>query len=192
MTCSVDNTLDPALVRRQTFLALFTALAVAIHTVEVLLPSPVPWFRLGLANVLTAVVLFLYDGRAAWSLTLTRIGLGALLLGRLFSPGFLLALAGGSVATLLMTIFRRRFASALSPVGISVLGAAGHAAGQVVVAWLLVVKHAAVWKLFPFLLLSSLVAGLVTGWLATVLLEHLRQYPIFPARSVDDSCRGEG
>lgn len=186
MTCSADKLRDPARVRRQTFLALFTALAIAVHTFEVLLPSPVPWFRLGLANVLTVLVLFLYDGRAAWSLTLIRIGLSALLLGRLFSPGFWLALAGGVLATLLMTLARRGAKTGLSPIGISVVGAAGHAFGQVLVAWLLVVKHAAVWQIFPLFLLSSLAAGALTGWLAAVLLEHLQQKSAFNTIADDD------
>ena len=183
MTSSATNSLDRGQVRRQAFLALFTALAITVHTLEVLLPSPVPWFRLGLANVLTVVVLFLYDSRAAWSLTLMRIGLGALLLGRLFSPGFWLSLAGGIMATLLMSLARKHCGALFSPVGISVIGATGHAAGQFLVAWVIVIQHQAIWKIFPLFMFTSLAAGLLTGWMAAVLLNYLMAHPVFSSKT---------
>lgn len=162
-------------IRRQTLLALFTAMAIVVHTFEILLPAPVPWMRLGLANILTVVVLVRYGGRAAWSLTLTRIVVGSLLLGRLFGPGFWLALAGGCVATLVMVQARRLARERLSPVGLSVLGAAGHATGQLLIAWLLLIRNPAIWQIFPFFLLSALAAGVLTGWIAAILLDRLAE-----------------
>ena len=88
MTCSAADAENLARARRQVFLALFIALAVSLHILESLLPSPVPWLRLGLANIMTLSALYLYGGRAAWTVSLARVGIGALLLGRLFSPGF--------------------------------------------------------------------------------------------------------
>ncbi len=89
MTCSAVDPEKLARARRQVFLALFIAIAVSLHILESLLPSPVPWLRLGLANTLALAALYLYDGRAAWTVSLARVGIGALLLGRLFSPGVL-------------------------------------------------------------------------------------------------------
>ena len=56
--------------RERTTLALFTALAVAVHVAENLLPLPTPWFRLGLANILTLTALVWLGPAAAWQLTL--------------------------------------------------------------------------------------------------------------------------
>jgi heptaprenyl diphosphate synthase len=196
MISSADERLEHVRqARRQTFLALFTALAVAVNTLETLLPTPVPWFRLGLANALTVVVLFLYGSGAAWSLTLTRIGLGALLLGRLFSPGFWLALVGGCLATFSMVVARRLGKECFSPIGISALGAAAHACGQVLTAWLLLVRHPAVWQIFPVFLLFAVGAGVITGWVAAMLLDHLAQHPQLryaaAERPLDDTIRSE-
>jgi len=163
--------------RRQILLALLTALAVVLHTVEALLPSPAPWFRLGFANILTIAALFLYGGRAAWTLALSRIGIGALLLGQLFAPGFLLSLGGGVTATALMVAARRLLPRALGPVGISLLGAAGHATGQLLVAWGVLIRHPGLWRLYPLLLLFSLITGLVNGVAADLLLEMLGRHP---------------
>jgi heptaprenyl diphosphate synthase len=167
--------------RRKIFLALFTALAVALHTVESLLPTPAPWFRPGFANVLTLLALFLYGAGSAWALTLARIGIGSLLLGQFFSPGFFLSLAGGVAACTLMTAARALFGRHLGPVGASALGATGHAGGQMLVAWLILVRHPGVWQLFPFFLLVALLTGIVNGLFADYLLQQLRTHPAFSA-----------
>lgn len=179
MTSSATEAQALERLRRRIFLALFTALAVALHTLEALFPAPIPWFRPGLANILTVLALFLYGGGAAWSVTLARIAIGSLFLGQFLSPGFFLALAGGLSATSLMIAARTLGGRRLGPVGVSAIGAAGHAAGQMLAAWLLVVKHPGVWQLFPFLLLFSLVAGVLNGWVADLLLGHLRTHPAF-------------
>ncbi len=183
MTLSAaDPCAELELVRRRIFLALFTALAVALHTLEFLLPSPAPWFRLGFANILTLTALFVYGRRAAWTLSLARIGIGSLLLGNLFAPGFWLSLSGGVLATALMTAAHRLCGARIGPVGVSVLGAAGHATGQMLVAYLVLVRHPGLWQMYPFFLLFALGTGIANGVAADLLLELLRGHPAF-ARS---------
>lgn len=179
MTCSAADAERRDDVRRRVFLALFTALAVAMHTLEALWPAPAPWFRLGLANILTLVALFLYGGRAAWTVSLTRVAIGSLILGRLFTPGFWMALGGALLATSAMVAARRLAPHRLGPVGVSVLGAAGHAFGQLGVAWVLLVRHPGIWQLWPVLLLVAVATGVLTGWAAAVLLERLENHEVF-------------
>jgi len=166
-------------VRSRVFLALFIALAVALHTFEAFLPNPLPWLRLGLANILALTALFLYGVRAMWTLSLTRILVGSLVLGNLFSPGFLLSLSGGVSATLLMTLSYRGFSPRIGPVGVSVLGALGHVFGQLLVAWLLIVRHPSIWLLLPFFLLFALISGMVNGIAADLLIGSLLRHPAF-------------
>jgi heptaprenyl diphosphate synthase len=78
-----------------------------------------------------------------------------------------------------MIIVYRVAGRRLSPIGISAIGAGGHALGQILAARLLVVQHAAVWQILPFFMLSTLLAGVLTGWLAALLLEELREHPAF-------------
>ena len=182
MTSSPVDPQELERLRRRVFLALFAALAVALHTLEALLPSPAPWFRLGFANILTLVALFLFGGRAAWAVALTRIGVGSLLLGNLFAPGFFLSLSGGVAATALMTGAKALAGRRIGPVGVSALGAAGHASGQLLVAWLLLVRTPALWGLYPYFLLFSLGAGIANGIAADLLLEALRDHPAFAGR----------
>lgn len=187
MTCSAVDAMQLAKARRQVFVALFVAVAVTMHALEALLPMPVPWLRLGLANIMTLTALYLYDSRAAWTVSLARVGIGALLLGRLFSPGFWLALAGAIVATSAMIIMYRFAGRRLSPVGVSALGASGHALGQILAARMLVIQHAAIWQIFPLFLFFTVFAGILTGWFAAILIEQLRQHPAFEATAEADS-----
>lgn len=184
MTSSAVDPQELVRARRRIFLGLFAALAVALHTLEALFPSPAPWFRLGFANILTLTALFLYGARAAWGVTLIRIGVGSLVLGNLFAPGFFLSLGGGVVATAAMTGAKTLFGRHLGPVGASTLGAVGHASGQMLLAWLLLVRHDGVWSLFPFFLLFSLGTGLANGIAADLLLELLRGHRAFHEKPV--------
>jgi len=173
MISSADEPIPLELARRRVYMALFTSLAIAVHAGESLLPSPAPWFRFGFANILAVTVLYLYGAGAAWRLTLTRIGIGSLILGRLFAPGFFLSLGGGVAGLVLMTGAWRIFRSRLGPVGASALGAAGHALGQFAVAWLVLLRHDGLWRLFPLYLLFALAGGIFNGWCSVLLLDHL-------------------
>lgn len=174
----ISSAVDPlklAAERRRIFLALFSALAIALHSLEFLLPSPTPWFRLGIANILALVALFLYDAKAAWSVNMVRIIVSSMFLGTFLSPRFFLSLSGGILATAAMTTSRRLAGERIGPVGVSVLGAAGHTLGQLFCAWLLLVRHDGLFYLLPFLLLLAIIGGLVNGLAADYLLEILRQ-----------------
>ncbi len=179
MTSSAVDPLVLARSRRQVFLALFTALAVVLHTFEFLLPSPAPWFRFGFANILTLCALYLFGARAAWTVSLARVFVGSLVLGNLFAPGFFLALSGGVLAVALMTGAYALAGRRLGPVGASALGAVGHALGQLLMARWLLVQHDGLWLLLPFFLLFALLTGLVNGFVAVLVLEAVADHPAF-------------
>ena len=179
MTSSAVDPVRLQAERRKVFLALFSALAIALHSIEFLLPSPVPWFRLGFANILAVLALFLFDGKAAWSVNMVRIVVASLFLGTFLSPRFFLSLSGGILATSAMTVSRRLAGDRIGPVGVSVLGGAGHALGQLSCAWLLLIRHDGLWYLLPVLLTLALIAGIINGLVSDFLLEELRKKPAF-------------
>ncbi len=181
MISSVAEQQDLAQIRQRVFMALFIALAVGLHTFEALLPNPLPWFRIGLANILALTVLSLYGVRAMWVLTLSRIFIGSLLLGSLFGPGFLLSLAGGVTANLFVTGGALLLRRGVSLIGLSVLGAAGHVCGQLLMAGLVVIQHQSIWFLLPAFLLFALVSGVLNGFAADLLVDHLLPHPAFGA-----------
>jgi heptaprenyl diphosphate synthase len=182
MICSAVDPQELARCRRGVFLALFTALAVVLNVFEFLLPSPAPWFRLGFANILTLCALYLFDGRAAWTVSISRILVGSLVIGNLFAPGFFLALTGGVLAVALMTGARALAGERLGPVGASALGAVGHALGQLLMARWLLVQHDGLWLLLPFFLAFALVTGVLNGLIAALVIEKVATHPAFASQ----------
>jgi heptaprenyl diphosphate synthase len=165
--------------RKRVFLALFIALAIAVHTIEVLLPNPIPWFRIGLANIFGLCGLFLYGVQALWVITLCRIVGGSLLVGSLFAPGFVLSLGGGVLACSLMSGGYLLFRRSIGPLGVSLLGAFGHINGQLLIAWLLLIRHSSLWMLLPFFLLFALISGILNGIVSGFLLDILAKHRAF-------------
>ena len=108
-------------------IALLAAFALAIHSIESLVPTPIPWIRLGFANIITLVTLMLYGLYPAVMVTLIRVVLGSLFAGSFLGPGFLLSLGGGVASILSMGIifmtFPRLFSgSPVPPLGCGVRG----------------------------------------------------------------------
>ena len=126
-------------IRRVSFLGVLVALALALHVLEAQIPSPLPWVRPGLANVMTLIALLTYGWRAGLLVMLLRVVIGALLLGGLLSPAFALSLAGGLASTLVMAVMARGVWRLWSPLAVSAAGAFAHGGAQalVVVALLL-------------------------------------------------------
>ena len=73
---------------RITILSLIVALGVVLHRLEILIPLPSPWIKLGLANVTTLVTLIFFGLRDAVTVTLLRIMLGSIVGGTFLSPTF--------------------------------------------------------------------------------------------------------
>ena len=73
---------------RITILSLIVALGVVLHRLEILIPLPSPWIKLGLANVMTLVTLIFFGLRDAVTVTLLRIMLGSIVGGTFLSPTF--------------------------------------------------------------------------------------------------------
>jgi len=147
--------------RRLARVGLLVALAGALQALESLVPSPVPWFRLGLANAFVVVALHAWGLRAGVGVALGKVLVGGLLAGRLLSPAFFLSLAGTSAAVAVMAV-AVRFLPFLGFVGVSALGAQCHALGQLLVAGVLL-RTGAVWSLAPLVGSLSVLTGVLTG-----------------------------
>ena len=158
--------------RRVVFLALLIAMGTAMHLVEAMLaiPLPVPGVKLGLANIVTMLAVYLYGFRDGLTVALMRVLLGSLLGGMFLSPGFLLGLTGALGSTLVMALLLQR-TRCFSMIGIGMAGAVGHNIGQLLAASLLL-QTSAIFYYLPVLLLAGIPTGILTGFLLNSLLAH--------------------
>jgi heptaprenyl diphosphate synthase len=157
-------------------LAILVAIATVLQIAESLVPKPVPWLRLGLANAVTLLVLVRSGAAAAGVVTGVRVLLGGLVLGTLGSPAFFLSAAGASAAWAAMALAARLAMPPLSPLGVSVLGAAVHAGGQLVAFSALFGVGSPALVLAPLLVSTAVPLGLVSG--AVVVAIH-RRLPVW-------------
>ncbi|MBQ4536522.1 MAG: Gx transporter family protein [Lachnospiraceae bacterium] len=159
--------------KKLTTLALFTALALAIFGIECAIPTlvPIPGVKLGLANIITLVVLVRYSGKDAFFVMLARILLGTLLFGQAMS--LLYSLAGGFLCLLAMWCVNRLLQGHFLCLT-SMVGALFHNLGQILIA-LLLTATPGVLSYLPFLLLSGIITGLFTGLCAQFMNNHLKK-----------------
>jgi len=160
-------------------LSILSALAIIIFSVENIIPNPVPMIRIGLANVITLVVLCTWGLSEAAEVVLLKIVAGNLLTGRLFSPLFTLSLCGSIAATLVMALMLYRFSGFFSLVGISIAGAAAHNSAQIIAARFLFIKSIPVLSLIPLFILSSVVTGAIVGAAAVYSVKIIKKHEVF-------------
>lgn len=149
--------------RKKVFLALLIALAVAINAIESSIPNPLPWVRIGLANVITLLVLLIYGFRDALIVTVTRVFLASLVTGGFLGPAFVLSLGGSLASVTAMQIMMET--GFFSAIGLSVGGSFIHTLTQFGLLIILVTGDLSILRVAPPFLLLSLPAGTLVGLL---------------------------
>ena len=155
-------------------IALLVAMATILSVIETTIPNPMPWIRLGLANLATILALKWWGIREASFIVILRVLLSSLIIGRIFQVTFWLSLSGGIAATLGMWIVLKYGHKIFSLIGISIFGALCHNIGQIVIAYLFFIRHHGIFSFLPILFLSSIITGLMIGLIAHILHERLK------------------
>jgi heptaprenyl diphosphate synthase len=155
-------------------IAKLAALAIGLHLIESIVPSPLPGVKPGIANIITLYVLYRFDfATAAW-VSLLRIFAGSFLLGQFLSPTFILSLSGGITSLLILAIAIRLPRLWFGPITLSILAAFAHIAGQLLIVRLWLIPHAGIAYLIPIFAAAALIFGLVNGLITAKLLDTNR------------------
>lgn len=147
--------------RKIAILGLYTALSLAIYAAESILPplAPIPGFKLGLANIITLILLKQYTPKDAALVLTARILLSALLFGQAIS--LLYSLAGGFLSLIVMSTTNRLLSKRFLPLT-GAMGGLTHNAGQLAAAFLITATPY-IMTYLPFLLPVGILTGLFTG-----------------------------
>lgn len=153
-------------------IARMAAVAIALAVAEAAIPSPIPGVKPGLANIVVLIVLA-RDGfaAAAW-VSLLRVLGASLLMGGFLTPGFFLALSGALASLAALALAARLPERWFGPVSWSILAAFAHIAGQLALAFWLLIPHPGLFALAPFFGVAALVFGTVNGLVAAHFLER--------------------
>jgi heptaprenyl diphosphate synthase len=159
-------------------IAVLAAYALALSGFESLIPTPIPWLRLGLANIITLAALLLYGFRTAISVTLIRVILASLFMGTFLGPAFILSFGGGVSSTAAMGLAHRLFKRLFGPVGLSLIGALFHNLAQLALAYVLFIQRIeAVLLISPILILLGTFTGVANGVISGLLIEKISAEP---------------
>lgn len=157
-------------------IALLSAYAVGLHSIEAFVPTPVPWLRLGLANIITLTTLYLYGLKAGLTVTLVRVFIRSLLAGTFLGPAFIMSLGGGIASTIVMWIVIVVSRRVLGPVSLSIIGALTHNVTQLLLAYALFVRQIkAIVLISPVILTAGLITGTFNGVVTSMIIKKIEE-----------------
>lgn len=148
------------------------ALALIFSYIEALIPfqPAMPGIKLGIANLVILLSLYLLGPRYTFFINLMRIITAGLLFTGFF--GAVYSLAGGLLSFFVMVLLKKT--GLFSPIGISMAGGVAHNLGQLLIASA-IVSNLKLFFYFPVLLFSGLTCGILIGILTALMLKRLPQ-----------------
>ncbi len=158
---------------RKFYIVYLASMAMILSILEYMIPKPLPWLKIGLANAITLYSFGVLRDREVMTMVFVRVTAVALMLGTIISTTFLLSLTSAVSSFLAMWIAIKIFRKVLSVVGISVIGAVASNLSQLIVVNMLFIKSNVSYYIVPILLLTALVGGIITGLFAGFLKNNI-------------------
>ena len=157
--------------KKLTALALTISFAMILSYIESRIPAfvAVPGIKIGLANIAVIFALYKFGIRESLIVSIIRIILVALLFGSTVS--MLYSLAGGILSLIALILLKNL--TPLNEISISVCGGVLHNIGQIGMACILLGTNVILYYL-PFLLFSGIIAGIVVGIGAALMIKRIR------------------
>lgn len=159
--------------KKITEFGLLLTVSLIFSYVETLVPIiiAVPGIKLGLANMITILILYRAGGKeAVFFMTLRVVMAGFLFSGM---SGIIFGLTGGILSIVIMKLLMNK--NAFSVLGVSIAGAIFHNAGQILVA-MFIMENVNVLYYFAVLLMSGAVGGLAVGYLSYLLMKQYNKF----------------
>jgi len=156
-------------------MSILLALMLVLGFVESLIPLGVgvPGIKLGLANGVLLFALYMLGVKEALVLLVLKITVPLL-----YIPGYLQTILysmAGSVLSMAGMLLIRRI-KGISILGVSIVGAAMHNVGQVLMAMLILQTNSLLYYL-SVLMVSGIVTGILTGTAARLVIQSMKRVP---------------
>lgn len=153
-------------------LVMLLSFSIVLSILESFIPlfnGYIPGLKLGLANIIVLIVLYKYDTKDVFFVSILRVIVVGLMRTGLFSVNFFFSLSGALFSSVSMILFKK---TKLSMIGVSVIGSIFHSIGQILIAILLLKNNNMIYYL-PWLLLFSIPTGLFVGYVSKKMLSEL-------------------
>jgi len=157
-------------------IALLGAFCLFLSTIEYMIPKPMPFMRIGIANLPLMLALDIFPFSAFLVLVGIKVLGQALITGTLFSYVFLFSLAGTSLAALSMYTLRRLAGPGrISFIGVGTMGAMVSNISQLALAWMFIFRNSVRYIAPPFLA-AGLITGIALGFFCEIFTRRSRWY----------------
>ena len=130
--------------------------------IEYAIPKPLPFMRLGIANMGIMLALYVLPIRQVLLLTLIKVLLQALISGTFFSYIFLFSFLGSFSSVFAMLLCKNIFKSKISFLGICLSGALANNLCQILLSYLIIFRSSTSY-IAPILLISGFISSLILG-----------------------------
>lgn len=135
-----------------------------LSMIEYAIPKPIPFMRLGIANMGIMLSLYVLPIRQVLFLTLIKVFLQALISGTFFSYIFIFSFVGSFASVFAMLLSKNIFKSKISFLGICLSGALANNLSQILLSYLMIFKISTSF-IAPILLISGFISSIVLGTL---------------------------
>lgn len=170
---------------RIVFIGLLVSQALALYTIESMIPVPfiAPGAKLGLTNLITVIALYILNNKKdVFIIILLRLLLSTIFNGSLST--FMYGAAGAILSYYVMIFVKKIGKDRVSIIGVSCSGAVFHNIGQLVVASA-IVQNIAVMLYLPILSIAGIGTGIFIGVTANFVVKHLSKLPYFKSLNLD-------
>lgn len=155
-----------------TIIGIMTSICVVISIIEsyfTFISDFIPGLKLGLSNIVIIFVLYKYNFKTAFTISLIRVLIVALLRTG-FGINFFFSISGAIFSIIAMGLVKK---TKLSVIGVSIVGSISHSIGQVLIGILILSNYNITYYL-PYLLLFSIPTGVVVGIISKKLINSIR------------------
>ena len=152
------------------YLGVFLALALVFSYIESLMPIAVavPGVKIGIANIVIVLVLYLFGHKDALLVSILRVILAGFLFGNMFA--IIYGLCGALLSLAVMIIIRKT--KQFHVISVSAAGGIAHNLGQVIVASR-VVQNYSVMNYFAALIIAGTFTGIVIGIISNIMIKRI-------------------
>lgn len=157
--------------KRIALFGMMVALAFTFSYLESLIPFNfgIPGVKLGLANLVVVVALYIMKPGEAFAIAIIRVFLAGLTFGNVYSIAY--SLCGGILSFAVMFLMKK---TKLSVIGVSMLGGISHNIGQIIVA-AIVMETIRIAYYLPVLLVAGLITGMLMGIISKLIIDRFKK-----------------
>ncbi|NMB04361.1 MAG: Gx transporter family protein [Tissierellia bacterium] len=160
-----------------TTMALMITIAMVLSYFERFIPLiNVPGVKLGLANIVTLLALYLFDFKQTLIIVVLRVLLVSMFTGSPIS--LIYSMSGGLVSLIGMKLLLLTSTKVFSLIGISIIGAFLHNTAQAIVLGLLINSFSIARVYYPILIVAAVVTGFLTGLIGRQFMKQIEYTPL--------------